>query len=959
MTVHKSTPLGQMHVPYNWTYADAAARNAAAGLTADDVGKLARQLDNDSLWMLTDHTVPTWTAFGSSSGLEILSDGSVAFTADQSMGSNKLTDVADGAAAGDAVNYSQLSAVDSQASTNAGDIATLTSDLNTAEAAIATQYINGFEAMGVLSDSTIAYNEATRAFTIQPTGASFTIWSNGTRYVKSGVIGATVPDATGHHFIYFDASGAIQVATNPSTGVINTIIGRYCLVAYVYHNSATAKRAIFGDERHGCVMDGDDHLHWHGTVGTVYSYGLAPNTISADQDGSFDAHAQLGIDAGAITDEDLPILIGARASSDDWRVLYRSGGAGAWTYGSPLAAFPVLTTGSGRLAWNEYTGGSWQLTEVDSGDYVLAHILATNDVEEPVVAVMGQTTYTTLAAARAGATTELYELSTGALPMPEFRWVASVIYQTDNSYTNAVQARIVTTDEGDDYVDFRLSSPGTGQVGAITDHGALRGLQSPDHSVEAVYLPTVGAVTQNTNMGHALDMALSAGGISGLALTDNGDGTIDIAEGEALLRTGATNSSPIRVCKIPATPVSLTPMDEAVSYVTVRYNGGNPSTRVVSSLVSALDEVYIYILVRYGTTIRYVDLRDGSVNFQTRNAIKDFGVYGYEHVKGGTVTSESGTRNLAVTEGVFYLGPIRIPHGAFDTSGADAFVYAYKDGAGGWTRVTGATQINNTQYDDGSGALATLSNNDYGVHWVYMCNDTPSDLRVLYGQAQYATLLAAQGATEPADADRPPELRDISTSELIAKVIIEKNAASFNDIQYPWEDFLASTGAPGGATAGFEAVTVKNEVSTGTHGGSSTGGAWNTRPLNTLNNPDAYTWISFDDANDRFTLQPGEYSIKITAQAFAAGAHQIRLREDPAGAPATALVGHAQHCPYFYEEASQTAELDDVIVVAAATTYELQHYIEQTVATYGLGRDSGSGEDQNYTTIRIARLGSA
>lgn len=43
----------------------------------------------------------------------IKKDGSVAFTADQSMGGNKLTNVAAGTASGDAVNYAQLQAVES------------------------------------------------------------------------------------------------------------------------------------------------------------------------------------------------------------------------------------------------------------------------------------------------------------------------------------------------------------------------------------------------------------------------------------------------------------------------------------------------------------------------------------------------------------------------------------------------------------------------------------------------------------------------------------------------------------------------------------------------------------------------------------------------------------------------------------------------------------------------------
>ena len=50
---------GGVHVIQNWAVADATAR-LALSVTSDDVGKVARQLDNNSFWVLTSDT-PTWT----------------------------------------------------------------------------------------------------------------------------------------------------------------------------------------------------------------------------------------------------------------------------------------------------------------------------------------------------------------------------------------------------------------------------------------------------------------------------------------------------------------------------------------------------------------------------------------------------------------------------------------------------------------------------------------------------------------------------------------------------------------------------------------------------------------------------------------------------------------------------------------------------------------------------------
>ena len=61
---HKLISVGNVHIPYTWTYADAAGREGASGLIASDEGKFARQLDDDSIWMLTDYSTPEWMEIG-------------------------------------------------------------------------------------------------------------------------------------------------------------------------------------------------------------------------------------------------------------------------------------------------------------------------------------------------------------------------------------------------------------------------------------------------------------------------------------------------------------------------------------------------------------------------------------------------------------------------------------------------------------------------------------------------------------------------------------------------------------------------------------------------------------------------------------------------------------------------------------------------------------------------------
>lgn len=57
--LHKNAALDDRHGSHNWEYADAAARIAASGFVTNDLRKLALQLDDNSLWLLTS-TAPTW-----------------------------------------------------------------------------------------------------------------------------------------------------------------------------------------------------------------------------------------------------------------------------------------------------------------------------------------------------------------------------------------------------------------------------------------------------------------------------------------------------------------------------------------------------------------------------------------------------------------------------------------------------------------------------------------------------------------------------------------------------------------------------------------------------------------------------------------------------------------------------------------------------------------------------------
>ena len=60
MSEHKDLPLGENHTPYQWAYADAAARAAAVIVDPLEIDKIALQRSDNTLWRLATVAPATW-----------------------------------------------------------------------------------------------------------------------------------------------------------------------------------------------------------------------------------------------------------------------------------------------------------------------------------------------------------------------------------------------------------------------------------------------------------------------------------------------------------------------------------------------------------------------------------------------------------------------------------------------------------------------------------------------------------------------------------------------------------------------------------------------------------------------------------------------------------------------------------------------------------------------------------
>lgn len=322
------------------------------------------------------------------------------------------------------------------------------------------------------------------------------------------------------------------------------------------------------------------------------------------------------------------------------------------------------------------------------------------------------------------------------------------------------------------------TSDGTSGQAIVTDGVGGLSIANPSITMSRISGSTYFTVQDIQNLMH------SAGVIEWSGVVDDGDGTITVALGNGLIR--AVNSATAEMfffdwAAEAGANVALVDSTTQINYIYVEYNGGSP--QVIATTTQRTDfhtNVLLATIARIGTTLHINTIIQHLVGDHANNMIrrlKDTQPFG--RTSGGIIT-EVGTRNIAITAGEFWEGLVEFSTNAFDSSAADRFSYFYRAAGGGFTKATGVAQIDNLQYDDGTGTLATLSNNRFGVHWVYM--EVDSDVSVLYGQGDF-TLSQAEDSQPPSSL--PSQIA--AHGFLVGKIIIVKSAAAFTQIESAFE----------------------------------------------------------------------------------------------------------------------------------------------------------------------------
>ena len=271
----------------------------------------------------------------------------------------------------------------------------------------------------------------------------------------------------------------------------------------------------------------------------------------------------------------------------------------------------------------------------------------------------------------------------------------------------------------------------------------------------------------------------SAGSSSGGAITDAGSEQINVAGGTGMIRVSNSSTAVLQYFDWAGVTNQAIPTD-SVRYVGVQYNGGAP--QVVLRTVEDWNyntDFALGCVVNEGGTLHIVQENhavgdSASFVIQRLQRTKHFEK---DQMTGGLVLGETGTRNLTVTAGRLWSKLRWHSIDALNTGAADSFDAYYRDGAGGWTKLSAQTAYSNTLYDNGSGTLQALTNNHYGVQWLFL--DANGNLSLLFGRATHKTPADADMATVPSPL--PDRLEHAAV--LLGRLIFKKSASAAMYVQ--------------------------------------------------------------------------------------------------------------------------------------------------------------------------------
>jgi hypothetical protein len=316
---------------------------------------------------------------------------------------------------------------------------------------------NGFVST---TDHTVSVNETNRQITITPTSSAFQIVSGGILRSYTGAQTSTAwNNTTGSKFVYFDSSGVLTTAE-----VAWTLQADEAPVAYIYWDATAGSAPILLLEDHPNTWSQAEWLHHHQVFGARWISGLTNynNAITTGSPNSDGRNTCIGMSGGVIADEALRHTVQNSVAGGNWQqdlgptstsITTSNGASMKVVYWNGVRWVRTTTNGRFPFLWNsgtnrpEYVTSGGTVTTVADDQFFAYFVCISGDwrTGQQVYLIPFNTTYSSLAAAQAGASFNALAASLGSLPAPEIVVAHRLIFNTNYSGGGTYDAAVKYT----------------------------------------------------------------------------------------------------------------------------------------------------------------------------------------------------------------------------------------------------------------------------------------------------------------------------------------------------------------------------------------------------------------------------------------------------------------------------------------------------------------------------------
>lgn len=282
---------------------------------------------------------------------------------------------------------------------------------------------------------------------------------------------------------------------------------------------------------------------------------------------------------------------------------------------------------------------------------------------------------------------------------------------------------------------------------------------------------------------------------------------------------------------------SLALTDNSSNYLIVDYNAGSPIYTVTTdpANINSSNKILVSNMYRSGSEVHYVSVNWGEAP-SVRLINRLINTQRFERSSGLTLT-ETATRIINISSGVVWYGTNNITGSAVNSSSNNAVLY-YRTSGSVWNTST-ISDYNNTQYNDTTTGLTSLTGNRFNVNWIYrfIDGDSLAKIAVVLSTSEYNTLAEAAVSTVPLS---PTILQ--RQAILVGRIIVQQNNSTASQIDSSFSSsFIGAAvsehnnlgGLQGGSVTEYYHLTspqhtIATQAATGSTSGYLTSGDWTT-----------------------------------------------------------------------------------------------------------------------------------